>query len=469
MTNLAEIKPYNFVPDPKFSFFLDAAPDAIVVVNKDGLIVMVNQLTEKMFGYTQAELIGSKVESLMPKRFSYVHVKHRQEFFLAPKTRKMGEGRELAAKRKDGSEFSIEISLSPLVTENGNFVISIIRDITSRKRLEAKFQGLLESAPDGIVVIDTSGLIAIVNSQTEKLFDYTKSELIGKPIEILVPDEFKAGHVKSRDGYIANPHTRPMGAGRLLTGRKRDGTLFPVEISLSPLETEQGTLITSIVRDITDRRKAEDMIKASLLEKEALLKEIHHRVKNNLQVTSSLLRLQSDYIQDEYARELFAESQNRIRSMALVHEKLYQSSNLSQINFYDYCETLALLLFRSYGVNSNKIKFTMLGEHVTLSIENAVPCGLMINELISNCLKHAFTGRDAGEIKCSVEVIGEKIRISVADNGVGLPPLFDIEKTESLGLKLVKTLVRQINGELQFSTDHGVRFSISFIDGAVKK
>lgn len=465
-------EPVVFWPDQKFKTFLEAAPDAIVVVDKNGSIVMVNQLTEEMFGYSQNELLGNKVELLVPKRLRKVHITHREGYFTEPKTRRMGEGRELSGMRKDGSEFAIEISLSPLTTDHEKFVISIIRDITSRKRLEAKFQGLLESAPDGIVVIDTNGLIAIVNSETEKLFKYTKKELIGQPIEILVPERLKDDHIKHRDGYIANPHTRPMGAGRSLTGRRKDGSEFPVEISLSPLETEQGTLITSIVRDITDRRRVEEQVQANLREKEVLLKEIHHRVKNNLQVTSSLLNLQSGFIKDEHAKELFAESQNRIRSMALVHEKLYQSSDLSRIKLLDYIESLAQLLLRSYSVNSNTIQLKISGDAILLSVDTAVPCGLMINELLSNCLKHAFPNNRGGEIQIKIETSEhENVILSVMDNGIGLPSDFNLEQVSSLGLQLVRTLVKQLNGQIEISNveGEGAQFKVSFHEQEIKK
>jgi PAS domain S-box-containing protein len=462
--------------DQRFKVFLEAAPDAIVVVDSEGRIVMVNRLAERMFGFRRDELMGQRVEILVPERVKHAHEGHRSGYVRELRTRPMGAGRELAGRRKDGSEFPIEISLSPLETETEEkLVISIIRDIGPRKQLEAKFRGLLESAPDGIVVVDIHGKIVIVNGQAEKLFDYAKDELLGQPIEILVPDSVKHGHFKYRDGYISKPVVRPMGAGRRLTGRKKDGREFPVEISLSPLETEQGTLITSIVRDITERRREEDEVKATLREKEALLvekealltekesllKEIHHRVKNNLQVTSSLLRLQSDYIQDEHARSLFAESQNRIRSMALVHEKLYRSQDLSRINFYEYTTSLAQLLFRSYGVNTNLIKLEMEGAPVYLSIESAVPCGLIVNELLSNCLKHAFPDKRTGtiSIKISNDPMGHIVLI-VSDDGVGLPHGFNFEKSETLGLQLVRTLVKQLNSAISVRSDHGTRYEL---------
>jgi PAS domain S-box-containing protein len=458
-------KKQKFALDPEQAFrvFLDAAPDAIVVVDNGGHMVMANRLAEIMFAYSREELLGQRVEILLPEKSRAVHIGHRTGYFRDPKVRPMGEGRELLGRRKDGTEFPIEISLSPLHTEQGTLAISIIRDIAQRKQLEAKFRGLLESAPDGIVVVNTSGQIVIVNNQSEKLFGYTRDELVGQPIEILVPTQFKDAHIRYRDGYIHHPKTRPMGAGRALTGRKKDGTEFPVEISLSPLETEQGTLVTSIVRDITDRRHAEEQLQASLREKEALLKEIHHRVKNNLQVTSSLLRLQSDYIQDPTAREMFAESQNRIRSMALVHEKLYKSSDLSRINFSDYVDTLANLLFRSFGASPSQIQFRLSQSSIFLSVETAVPCGLIINELLSNCLKHAFKKGQKGEVHVQIGLAGEhRVEFTVSDNGVGLPQGFDLEKMDTLGLQLVRTLVKQLDGTINIQSTTGSSFTVSF-------
>jgi len=453
-------------PEKKFRAFLEAAPDAIVVIDREGIIVIVNTLTEKMFGYSREELLGHPVEILVPNRYRSVHMQHRKGYFHDPKTRPMGEGQALRGRKKDGTEFPVEISLSPLVSDEGTLVTSIIRDIGPRQQLEAKFRGLLESAPDGIVVVNSAGIIVIVNNQTEKMFDYNKDELLNQPVEILVPSSVQNRHVALRNGYISNPKTRPMGAGTALTGRKKDGSEFPVEISLSPLETEQGTLITSIIRDITDRRKAEELIQESLLEKEALLKEIHHRVKNNLQITSSLLRLQSGYIEDEKALEMFSESQNRIRSMALVHEKLYQSKDLSRIDFSDYVQTLADLLFRSFGVDREQIHLSVESEKVFLSVEIAVPCGLMINELISNCLKHAFPGKSRGNIRVLVRRNAQnQVTLAISDDGVGFPKDLRVDAADTLGLQLVHTLTEQLNGKLNVvSQSPGTLIEVTFIE-----
>src|ERR1051326_2171219 len=337
-------------------------------------------------------------------------------------------------------------------------------DVTALLRAEARFRGLLESAPDGIVVVDRGGTIVIVNSQTERMFGYSRDELIGNKIELLVPASSRGHHARDRAAYASDPRTRPMGAGRALTGRKKNGSEFPVEISLSPLITDQEALVMSIVRDITDRRRAEELIQASLREKEALLREIHHRVKNNLQITSSLLRLQAGAIENPEAREVFAETQHRIRSMALVHEKLYQSTNLSLIDFGDYIRTLGDLLFQSFAVDPSRVLLTVVDDEVLLSIDTAVPCGLIVNELLLNALKHAFPEGGRGEIVVELSDSGDGwCRLAVRDDGVGLPDDMISEGVGTLGLQLVRGLVAQLDGRLAVERGRGgAGFTIHF-------
>jgi PAS domain S-box-containing protein len=564
--------------------FLDAAPDAIVVVDKTGSIVIANGLTEKMFGYSRDELIGRPIEVLVPERSRGGHVHYRDNYVREPRTRPMGEGRELAGRRKDGSEFAVEISLSPLNTDKGPLVISIIRDTTQRRQAEAKFRGLLESAPDGIVVVDRSGCIVIVNNQTEQIFGYSRDELVGQSIEVLVPDRYRAIHVAHRDGYLDKPKVRPMGAaGMSLTGRKRDGTEFPleislspmqtaegllvsaairditerqkveakfrslleaapdaivivnrdgqivimnsqaenlfgytrtellgqrvetlvplryrarhpehrshfftdprvrpmgsgfelfglrkdgtefpVEISLSPIETEEGTLVSSAIRDISERKLVEDKLRSSLEEKEVLLKEIHHRVKNNLQIVSSMLNLQIGQITDAAARDLFQESQSRVRSIALFHEKLYQSKDLARLDIAEYLKGLSTGLFATYGVNPDQVALSVRVEDIPIGVDAAISCGLMVNELLSNSLKHAFPEGRNGEIKIELHGEGPHVTLEVADNGIGVPTNIDFQSPNTLGLRLVSILAEQVRGTIELDRREGTRIVVRF-------
>ncbi|MDZ8136902.1 MAG: histidine kinase dimerization/phosphoacceptor domain -containing protein [Nostoc sp. DedQUE04] len=212
-----------------------------------------------------------------------------------------------------------------------------------------------------------------------------------------------------------------------------------------------------------ERKQASEQIKASLQEKEVLLKEIHHRVKNNLQIISSLLNLQAEYLKDNQALEVFKDSQNRIESMALIHEKLYQSQDLARINFADYIQDLVTNLFYSYNVNSSDITLKMNVEEVFLAIDAAIPCGLIINELISNSLKYAFPQTEGGEI--SIDFCFDKVNLytlGISDNGVGFAQDFDFDNTESLGLRLVKGLTHQLKGNIHFSSNNGVKYKIIF-------
>jgi two-component sensor histidine kinase len=227
-----------------------------------------------------------------------------------------------------------------------------------------------------------------------------------------------------------------------------------------------------MIEDITDRKIAEKRIEASLQEKDILLKEIHHRVKNNLQIVSSLLKFQAKYTDDERVIAEFRESQNRIRSMALIHEKLYQSQDLARINFAEYIRSLAKHLFHSHNAYKRGVALHLEVDNVSLDIDAGIPCGLIINELVSNVLEHAFPTRTINQsprIYIGLKA-GDtpKLVLTVGDNGIGLPPGFDIYNSESLGLQLVTMLVEQIEGDIIFEVCEGTKFEITFNPNDVK-
>jgi PAS domain S-box-containing protein len=243
-------------PENRSSGLLEAAPDAIVGVAADGRIVLVNAQTERLFGYSREELLGEPIEMLVPEHARAIHPERRARYLNDPRPRPMGAGMRLAGRRKDGSHFPAEISLSALDTEHGLLVVAAVRDVTDRVKAEARFRGLLEAAPDAIVGVNAAGRIALVNEQAERLFGYGRAELLDQPVELLVPEAKRSAHPHHRERYLADPLPRPMGHGMELAARRKDGTEFPAEISLSAIETEEGLLVSAAIRDVTDRRRA---------------------------------------------------------------------------------------------------------------------------------------------------------------------------------------------------------------------
>ncbi|HSI23307.1 MAG TPA: PAS domain S-box protein [Methylophilaceae bacterium] len=240
-----------------FRDIVEAAPNAIVLVGRDGKIVLINAQTEKMFGYARKELIGKPIEILVPERYRATHPGHRGGYFISPSVRSMGAGRDLFGLRKDGKEVPVEIGLNPIHGGGRDLVLASIIDITERKRAEERFRRVVESAPNAIILVGEDGLITLVNAQTEKLFGYPREELVGMSIDKLVPERFRSMHGGFRSSFFASPSVRSMGAGRDLFGLRKDGREFPVEIGLNPIQSEEGNLVLTSVIDITERKRAE--------------------------------------------------------------------------------------------------------------------------------------------------------------------------------------------------------------------
>jgi PAS domain S-box-containing protein len=345
------------------------------------------------------------------------------------------------------------------------------------KQSEEKYRLLAENVTDVIWATDLNLHFIYVSPSVFGLCGYTAEEIVDRSIdEILTP-----ASVQIATATLAEELAREQGSPTLDPARsviieleqiRKGGGVVPIEIKVTFLRntTGQPVGVLGVTRDITQRRQAEELVRASLREKETLLQEIHHRVKNNLQVISSLLNLQSAHVQDTQADKIFRDSQHRIRSMALIHEKLYRSENLAGIDFAEYVRDLALSLFRSYNAGAQGIALAMRADSVFLGIDKAVPCGLLLNELIANSLKHAFPAdRDgpdaqAGQIRIELYAAPEgQVTLVVGDNGVGLPPDLDVHNTTSLGLQLIHTLANQLGGTVQLGRDQGTEFKITFV------
>lgn len=330
---------------------------------------------------------------------------------------------------------------------------------------EDSFRRVVEWAPSAMVMIDRQGVIVLVNTQAERLFVYRREALIGESIELLVPERFRGNHHLFRDGYFGDPQPRPMGVGRDLFARRADGSEFPVEIGLNPIDTGQGAMVLASVIDITERRRAQQRLEDALLEKTVLLNEVHHRVKNNLQVVTSLLNLQADRAADERVRAILAESCGRVRAMALTHQLLYERKDFSRLDLVDYLDRLVQSIRATYRAAGDRIRLRLEAppEGVQLDLERTIPCGLLVNELVTNSFKHAFPDRRHGEIVISVGESAEgRVQLSVGDDGIGLPPGRTPENSASLGLQLVGLFIEQLHAELTVGDAGGTTFHVVF-------
>jgi PAS domain S-box-containing protein len=462
----------------QFRVAVEAAPTGMIMVDASGKIMLVNGQIEKLFGYSRHELIDQAVEMLVPERFRAAHPATRNGFFSAPHARPMGSGRDLYGLRKDGREVPIEIGLNPLQTPEGTFVLSSVVDITERKRATEQFRLAIEAAPNGMIMVDQEGHIVLVNAHVEALFGYAREELIGHSVDMLVPDRIRAHHPQLRHGFADAPRARPMGAGRDLRGLRKDGEEIPIEIALNPLQTSEGEFVLCSVADITERihaqterealaeRRAKIVeMSATLKERETLLQEIHHRVKNNLQVVSSLINIQLSRTEDENSRNSLGECASRVQAIALIHAMLYQTQDYLHIPFSEYAHRLAANVFSAAGATSGTDRITLELEidDVELHVDKAVPCGLILNELITNALKHGFPDGRSGVVRVQLRVAAvDRLSLVVSDNGVGMPADLDLRAVKSVGMQLVRSLAKQLRSQLDYEHGEWTCFKLEF-------
>ncbi len=327
-----------------------------------------------------------------------------------------------------------------------------LKYLESLRAAKEHTENIIATVPSILIILDDKLGVLSTNKAFEEFrgrFPSSKAEQFIVPLENEIHMAFESGKTAHKEITII-----PQDSGLTLT--------FLAVVLRLDVEGKNGILLS--LTDYTKRKETEDQVKRSLKEKELLLSEIHHRVKNNMQIISSLLKLQSGHIEGEEYSEIFRESQNRIKSMALIHEKLYRSENLANIDLKEYIESVAQSLFRSYGTYSRNIDLKMEVQSIRLGIDTAIPCGLIINELVSNSLKYAFPNGKAGEIRISLRSDDKnELELIVCDNGVGIPKELDIGKTKTLGLYLVSILIGdQLQGKIELNRTHGSEFRLCF-------
>ncbi|MGD1713553.1 PAS domain S-box protein [Dapis sp. BLCC M172] len=459
---------------------LDAVPWFISWISSDLRYIGVNKKLAGSFNLHTEAFIGQEIGFLGS---SSEFVKSINEFFASSEqqisqeveTKVNGNVKNylIVLQKYDAGKAVVSVGID--ISDRKQAEAMKIKLITSLKESERKFRSLYEATSDAVILLDEKGFIDC-NSATLTMFGLNqKEEFLTSKLTDYYPEYQQNGQPSQQllKRKIAKAICKGNNHFEWII-KRTDNSEFPVEVLLTAMKVGdisgekksfKNRVIQAVIRDITERKRNEEQIKASLAEKEVLLKEIHHRVKNNLQVISSLLRLQSRYIEDENVMEMLKESQNRVRSMALVHEHLYQSKDLSRIDFSEYIRNLASHIFKAYEVKTRGVKLNVKVVPVFLNIDTVVPCGLIINELVSNSLKYAFPEESLGDIFIDLNYDHNnenKFILQVGDNGIGFPEGLDYKNSGSLGLRLVFSLVRQLKGEIERVNAVGTVFKITF-------
>jgi PAS domain S-box-containing protein len=383
----------------------------------------------------------------------------------------------------DSVELILDVTIAPVLDENGMVINAIIQhiDITERRKAEEALIGTQNEKSKILEILNEAQRIAKIGSwdwnmetnevwwsdETYQIFGVTKDyEPSFESNKMFIHPDDLENYQKQFENSFKTGAALDLDLRIITKNGEVKNCYTPGKIIFQ--ESGKPKRFIGNIMDITERRKADDEVKKSLIEKENLLKEIHHRVKNNMQIISSLLSLQTHYVDDDVVKVLEG-SQKRVKSMALVHEKLYHSKSLSKIDMADYIQSLASELFFSYLVKEGQIKLITEIENIEFNIETAIPCGLIINELVSNSLKHAFPNERKGKINISLKSKTDQYELIIMDDGIGLSNDFELENINSLGLQLVNSLIHQLDGEMEIDHDQGTKFIITFKESDYKK
>ena len=449
-----------------------------ILIHQDGQIVDSNQVCSDLFGYTKDELMTMQAYEL--------GAEDDRNFLRDQVLKGVQNPYEARGQRKDGTIFFCELRAKEFYYDTDKKArVVAIRDISRRKDFEtvmrqanADYETLISQSPDGLFIINENGIILFANPSAYQILGVKQfKDIQNRPILDFVLPQYHIA-VRERHDLLNDGYDIPF---MKMDAKRLDGSIVEVEYKPVSIDYRGKKAILVVYHDIEYQEQlarekmrfqiAEETNKAlkqSLAEKEVLLKEVHHRVKNNLQVISSILNLQSSYTDDPRTIELLKESQNRIKSMSFIHESLYQTKNFAGVNFKEYVHNLCNNLLFSYYPKGKRVFIEQDIADVHLNLDTSIPCGLIINELISNSLKYAFVNQEEGTIHIVVKGGTKKekdlVTITVNDNGPGLPKGLDFEDSPSLGLQLVTVLTKQLNGKITLDNSKGAKYTLTFVN-----
>jgi protein-histidine pros-kinase len=417
------------LPTVVISDILKTSADAHIVTDDEGRIQGANRLAEELFGYGPDELKGEPIEILIPSDHREHHRELREKYQSSPRGRPMVSGLELYGQRKDGTVFRAEIALNPVETSEGLVVTSTIRKIDEADISEAYFRMLLESAPDAMIIIDEQGKIAIANAQSEEMFGYGRHEMLGQPVEMLLPDRLRGKHVGHREGFAAQPRLRPMGLGQELLARRKDGSEFPVEISLSPVRSPEGHYVSSVIRDVTERRRMEREIIAARQEAErankansAFLAAASHDLRQPVQALSLLNGALRRTVKDERALEMIDSQEHSLIAMTNLLNSLLDISRLDAGAVSPELEDFPIQRL----IDRLSDEFARQAQHVGLEFASS-SCATVINcdpnllaEIIQNFVSNAIRYTEKGRVTLECTESDGDCVIAVTDTGIGI-------------------------------------------------
>lgn len=452
--------------EQKYQRLFENANDGIFLMEGDQFVECNDEVC-KIYGCSKQEIIGCTPMDFSPE--------------FQPDGRRSDEkahdkiGKALAGdpqvfewkhKKKNGEPIDTEVSLNSLELGDNVYVQAIVRDLTEQKKAQEKlrkseemFRKLFLKAPGALIMVDKENRVKMVNQSFEQLFGYSEEELLGKDIDKIIVSEEEYSSAPRMPGKEFEEGKFYDDVVRYTKqGEPRDILLGAIPVYLD----EEPIAGFGIYIDVTEQKKNERKLKQSLKEKQVLLEEIHHRVKNNLAIISGFLQLQAFEIDDEKTKEVLNDSQLRIQSIAIVHEMLYQSEDFIDLSFETYVKRLINTMENTLPLEHQHINIEIETADVTMDINQAIPCAILINELITNSFKHAFQEKESGTIWITMQESDNRVFIEVKDDGVGLPEEFSIEEQSSVGMNLIFTLTEQLNGSLEVANGEGGCFRINF-------